>query len=306
MVRTTYEKEVFLLRPGRYAEVPDQPGEEASFILLVEDDVPTLRLERVILEEAGYEVRVVGSGEEALRFLAKETPALVMLDVGLPGMDGFATCERIREFSEVPVLMVSGRASADDEEQGLGAGATDYVAKPFSTQELAGLVKQLLPIPQVTPGFASPVARPLEVGGLPLVSNDNDEPAPILTPPSQSPAMEPEPGPIPQEGDAGQDPSREADGEIYEGTVRLMITTTGAISGLLNFVGELREDPQLRLLRLIANHRKEGMDIWLGLRQPLSLRTVLLNMKGVSQVTMDDDSASGDNEPRLIVVLSGA
>ena len=85
-----------------------------------------------------------------------------------------------------------------------------------------------------------------------------------------------------------------------------MVTTTGAISGLLNFVGELRQDPQFRLLRLIANQRKEGMDIWLGLRQPLSLRTVLLHMKGVSQVTMDDDPAAGDNEPRLIVVLSGA
>ena len=75
---------------------------------------------------------------------------------------------------------------------------------------------------------------------------------------------------------------------------------------MLNFVGELRQDPQFRLLRLIANHRKEGMDIWLGLRQPLSLRTVLLNMKGVSQVTIDDGPTAGDNEPRLIVILSGA
>ena len=303
MVRTIHEKEVFLLKPGRYAEVPDQSGEEASFILLVEDDVPTLRLERVILEEAGYEVRVVGSGEEALRYLAKETPALVMLDVGLPGMDGFTTCERIREFSEVPVLMVSGRASTDDEKQGLGAGATEYVAKPFSPQELAGLVKQLFPMPQATPGS---VERPLEAGSLQPRSNDNDDPDPFLTPPSQSPTLEPEVGSIPQEGLAGQYPSREADSEIYEGTVRLMVKTTGAISGLLNFVGELRQDPQFRLLRLIANHRKEGMDIWLGLRQPLSLRTVLLNMKGVSQVTIDDGPTAGDNEPRLIVVLSGA
>ena len=105
---------------------------------------------------------------------------------------------------------------------------------------------------------------------------------------------------------AGQDPSREANSEIYEGTVRLTITTSGAISGLLDLVGELREDPQFRLLRLVANHRKEGMDIWLGLRQPLSLRTILLNIKGVSQVTMNDDPASGANEPRLIVVLGEA
>ena len=306
MVRTIHEKEIIHLKPGSCAEVPEQPRGEASFVLLVEDDTPTLRLERVILEEAGYEVRVVGSGEEALRLLAKETPALVLLDIGLPGMDGFTTCERIREFSEVPVLMVSGRASEDDEEQGLSAGATDYMAKPFSPQELAGLVKQLLPISQATPAFASPVERPLEAGRLPPISIDNDDPDPDLTPPSQSPPLEPEPGPIPQEGLAGQDPSREVDNEIYEGTVRLRVTTTGAISGLLNFVGELRQDAQFRLLRLVANHRKEDMDIWLGLRQPLSLLTVLLKMKGVSQVTVDDDAASGANEPRLIVVLGEA
>ena len=76
MVSTTHEKGVFLLQPICHAETPDQPGEGESFILLVEDDVPTLRLERVILEEAGYEVRVVRSGEEALQSLAEETPAL--------------------------------------------------------------------------------------------------------------------------------------------------------------------------------------------------------------------------------------
>ena len=144
MVSTTHEKGVVLLQPGSYAETPAQPIQNESFILLVEDDVPTLRLERVILEEAGYEVRVVGSGEEALQYLAQETPALVMLDIGLPGMDGFTTCERIRESSEVPVLMVSGLDSADDKARGKSVGATDYVTKPFATHGLAELVNKLL------------------------------------------------------------------------------------------------------------------------------------------------------------------
>ena len=95
----------------------------------------------------------------------------------------------------------------------------------------------------------------------------------------------------------------EADSEFYEGTVLLMVTTTGAISGLLDFVGELRQDPRFRLLRLIANHHQQGMDIRLRLRQPLSLKTALLTITGVSQVSIDDDLASEGNEPRLIVVL---
>ena len=178
-----------------------------------------------------------------------------------------------------------------------------------TTNETGGEVRyygiRLFPAPQATQGFVSPVEQPLKVGEVPPRSHNNDDPDSFLTPPSKNPALEPEPGSIPPERPAGQDSSREADSEIYEGTVRLMVTTTGGLRGLLSFVGELRQDPQFRLLRLIANHRKEGMDIWLGLRQPLSLRTVLMNLKGVSRVTNDHDLASEDNEPRLIVVLSG-
>ena len=86
----------------------------------------------------------VGSGEEALEILAEISPSLMMLDVGLPGMDGFTTCQRIREFSPVPILMVTGRDFNEDKVRGLEMGADDYITKPFSPNELAARVKAAL------------------------------------------------------------------------------------------------------------------------------------------------------------------
>jgi len=273
--------------------------------LLVEDDVPTLRLERVILEEAGYKVRVLGSGEEALQSLAIETPALVMLDIGLPGMDGFTTCERIRESSQVPVLMVSGLDGADAKARGRSVGATDYVTKPFATHELAGLVNKLI-LSSNTNAWAGPYSDPPgPTGGLSRNSvGYASGHAPTL--PSQSLEPEPEGEPVALEEPAGTDNLREPNGGIYEGTVRLTVTTPGAVSRLLAFVGELRQNPGFRLLRLVANQSREGMDIWLGLRKPLSLKAVLLEMKGVSQVTTPTEPAANDSEPVLIVLLGQA
>lgn len=347
MVSTTHEKGVFLLQPICHAETPDQPGEGESFILLVEDDVPTLRLERVILEEAGYEVRVVRSGEEALQSLAEETPALVMLDIGLPGMDGFTTCERIRESSQVPVLIVSGRDSDDDKARGLTAGATDYMTKPFATHDLAKLVNNLLLLFQSSLGADNTSVPSDQVGELPSLATPSDDPGLYFTPPvprvpselessptpseelghveeahgvpagnensgntsappSQGLESEPEGEPVAPEEAAAPDNSREPDEGVYEGTVRLTITTPGAVSGLLAFVGELRQNPGFRLLRLVANQSREGMEIWLGLREPLSLKTVLLKMEGVSQVTTPAEPISNESEPALIVRLGAA
>ena len=92
MVSTMREQEVFLLAPGNNTGDPQTRQPKYGFILLVEDDTPTVRLERVILEEEGYTVEVVGSGEEAVKVVAEKSPALVLLDIGLPRMDGFDTC----------------------------------------------------------------------------------------------------------------------------------------------------------------------------------------------------------------------
>jgi hypothetical protein len=101
------------------------------------------------------------------------------------------------------------------------------------------------------------------------------------------------------EGHAGQD----EDG-FYEGTVRLMVESRGSIRLLMTFVGELRQNPQYRLLRLVANQHKEGMDVWLGLREPVSLKELLLAMSGVERVATVTEFAPAENEHLLCVQLS--
>ena len=115
-----------------------------SCVLLVEDDPRVLRLERMVLEKEGFSVVVAASGEEALEMLAEITPSLIVLDVGLPGIDGFTACSRIREFSQVSIIMVTGKDFNEDKVRGLNLGADDYITKPFSPSELAARVKAAL------------------------------------------------------------------------------------------------------------------------------------------------------------------
>ena len=115
-----------------------------SSVLLVEDDPRVLRLEQMVLEKEGFSVVGTGSGEEALELLAEITPSLIVLDVGLPGIDGFTACSRIREFSQVSIIMVTGKDFNEDKVRGLDLGADDYITKPFSPNELAARVKAAL------------------------------------------------------------------------------------------------------------------------------------------------------------------
>ena len=113
-------------------------------VLVVEDDPRVSRLEQLVLEKEGYTVVTAGTGEEALDTLAEISPSLIVLDIGLPGMDGFTTCNRIREFSQVSIIMVTGRDFNEDKVRGLEIGADDYITKPFSPNELAARVKAAL------------------------------------------------------------------------------------------------------------------------------------------------------------------
>ncbi len=113
-------------------------------VLVVEDDPRILRLEQMVLEKEGYTVLTAGSGEEALDTLTEISPSLVVLDIGLPGIDGFTTCYRIREFSQVSIIMVTSRDFNEDKVNGLEIGADDYITKPFSPNELAARVKASL------------------------------------------------------------------------------------------------------------------------------------------------------------------
>src|ERR1700710_428349 len=107
-----------------------------SSILVVEDDPKTAALVRLYLENAGHEVAVAADGRRALAAARERTPDLVVLDVMLPGIDGLAVCRALRAESEVPVILLTARASEEDRLRGLDLGADDYVAKPFSPREL--------------------------------------------------------------------------------------------------------------------------------------------------------------------------
>ena len=113
-------------------------------LLIVEDDHNIGNLVRTYLERDGYRVLWVRSGEEGLAELERHQLALVVLDVGLPGIDGFDVCRQIRARSETPVIMLTARDEEVDRVLGLELGADDYVPKPFSPRELVARVKAVL------------------------------------------------------------------------------------------------------------------------------------------------------------------
>ena len=401
MVSATQEEQMGLNSPAEPHTEDARNPHWGECVLLVEDDMPTLRLERVILEEAGYFVEGVDSGEAALQLIAEEPPALVILDIGLPGMDGFATCRRIRESSQVPVVMVTGNKSAADQKQGTESGANGYITKPFLTAALVEMIGEIIseaaeyanggregspaeentsntdpdthldnPLSGPQPASAAETSAPApdvsepvgESASLPAGDGAQPEgpqaegPQPVESQPVENRAVdsalpqhndnaptpmdkeEPEdhptvaaPGvnsqpaqeqqsaaggpvedPLPQSGgepvnetydELNDGLDDEQDDGLYEGTVRLTVVSSGPVKSLLNFVGELRQNPQLRLLRLIANQRSESMDIWLGLREPLDLITVLGDISEVSQVDALPDSDGDEEERRLSVAV---
>lgn len=114
-------------------------------LLLVEDDLGLRGALRVALNRHGYEVVGVGTGEDAMRRLrADPSPELVLLDLGLPDLDGFALCEQIRVISRVPIIMVTAQAAVEARVRGLNVGADDYLAKPFKLAELIARIQSLV------------------------------------------------------------------------------------------------------------------------------------------------------------------
>jgi DNA-binding response OmpR family regulator len=113
-------------------------------ILLVEDEESIGALVRTYLGRDGYRVVWVRTGEEALAELVRHQVRLVVLDIGLPGMDGFEVCRQIRARSTVPILMLTARDEEPDRVAGLELGADDYVPKPFSPRELVARIKAIL------------------------------------------------------------------------------------------------------------------------------------------------------------------
>jgi two-component system KDP operon response regulator KdpE len=113
-------------------------------VLVVDDEPQIRRALRTSLEAHGYAVATVGTGEEGVVGVADHAPDLVLLDLGLPDMDGNEVLRRIRGFSEVPVIVVSVRENQTDKVAALDAGADDYVTKPFSMEELLARLRAAL------------------------------------------------------------------------------------------------------------------------------------------------------------------
>ena len=111
---------------------------------MVDDDADVRGLVRELLERAGASVREAADGREALRVLYDVRPEVIVLDVAMPELDGWQTLERIRDLTEVPVLMLTARDTEMEKVRGLKAGADDYVTKPFGRQELLARVEVLL------------------------------------------------------------------------------------------------------------------------------------------------------------------
>ena len=113
-------------------------------VLLVEDEENLASLVAAYLEQEGYRVVSVGTGAEALQAVEQQPMRLVVLDLNLPDMDGLDVCRQIRIRSSVPIVMLTARDEEADRLAGLGAGADDYIGKPFSPQELVARMKAVL------------------------------------------------------------------------------------------------------------------------------------------------------------------
>ena len=144
-------------------------------VLVVDDDAKILRLVRTYLERAGYRVVEASDGRTALSAIALEAPALVVLDVMLPEVDGLAVLRAVRRTDRTPVIILSARGLTDDRIAGLAAGADDYLPKPFSPAELVLRVQRILERSDGgTTGHAAPIRGALRWGDL-VVDRDRHE-----------------------------------------------------------------------------------------------------------------------------------
>ena len=133
-------------------------------ILSVEDDERIRTAVKLALEDEGWTVDEAGSGEEAIDLFHRAQPDVVLIDIMLPGIDGFELCRTLRRHSDVPIVMVTARNDTHDVVAGLEAGADDYLTKPFAPKELSARIRALLRrIRPVAPGHSRLVFGELEI-----------------------------------------------------------------------------------------------------------------------------------------------
>ena len=137
-----------------------------SKILIIEDEMAIAELEKDYLELSGFEVEIENTGDGGLKRALDEKFDLFILDLMLPGMDGFEICKRIRKVKNTPILMVSAKKEDIDKIRGLGLGADDYITKPFSPSELVARVKAHLARYERLIGSGMPENEIIEIRGL--------------------------------------------------------------------------------------------------------------------------------------------
>ena len=140
----------------------------ANRILLVDDDERIRASMRLVLEDEGYAVEDAASAEEALAAFGRRPADIVLIDIMLPGVDGFECCRSLRRISDVPIIMVTARTDTYDVVAGLEAGADDYVTKPFVGKELAARIRALLRRAR----SAEPTSSVLTVGELEIIPDE--------------------------------------------------------------------------------------------------------------------------------------
>jgi len=128
-------------------------------ILIVDDDIAVLKFVRANLQAVDYETLEATSGEEALKLIEKEMPDLKILDIMMPAPDGFEVCRRVRQWSQVPIIMLSARHDVSEKVQCLEIGADDYITKPFGVNELRARVRAVLRRSQSKNAPVTPIFR---------------------------------------------------------------------------------------------------------------------------------------------------
>ncbi len=117
---------------------------DKSLILLIDDDPNISHLVQLYLEKEGFEVQLAARGDEGLAAFKRRPPNLLLLDVMLPGMDGWQVCRAVRQFSSIPIIMLTAKDETFDKVLGLELGADDYLTKPFEPKELIARIKAVL------------------------------------------------------------------------------------------------------------------------------------------------------------------
>ena len=138
--------------PNHGNETPGGPG---SRVLVVEDERDLARMVQAYLERPGYTVTLAHSGPDAVTAARNLEPDVVILDLGLPGLDGIEVCRQLRSFSDCYILMLTARDDEVDKLVGLSVGADDYITKPFSPRELVARVQAVLRRPRLTAGHSA-------------------------------------------------------------------------------------------------------------------------------------------------------